>query len=40
MRCKILVDWSSNWIKIVDKLNNIVVDDFDYEYEIHYKSVW
>ncbi len=35
-----LVDWSSNWIKIVDKLNNIVVDDFDYEYEIHYKSVW
>lgn len=25
-----LVDWSSNWIKIVDKLNNIVIDDFDY----------
>ncbi len=30
-----LVDWSSNWIKIVDKLNNIVIDDFDYEYGIH-----
>lgn len=30
MRCKMLVDWSSNWIKIVDKLNNIVIDDFDY----------
>ncbi|MDE6471907.1 MAG: hypothetical protein K2L52_02645 [Clostridia bacterium] len=26
-----LVNWSNDWIKVVDELNNVVIDDFDYE---------
>ena len=25
-----LVNWSNDWIKVVDELNNVVIDDFDY----------
>lgn len=26
-----LVNWSNEWIKVVDELNAAVIDDFDYE---------
>ena len=26
-----LVNWSNDWIKVVDELNNAVIDDFDYK---------
>ena len=26
-----LVSWSNDWIKVVDELNNVVIDDFDYK---------
>lgn len=29
-----LAEWTSKWIKVVDKLNDIVMDDFDYEHGI------
>ena len=29
-----LTEWSSKWIKIVDKFNDIVIDDFDYKHGI------
>ncbi len=29
-----LAEWTSKWIKVFDKLNDIVIDDFDYEHGI------
>lgn len=29
-----LAKWTSKWIKVVDKLNDFVIDDFDYEHGI------
>ncbi len=26
-----LTEWTSKWIKVVDKLNDVVIDDFDYK---------
>ena len=30
-----LVNWSNDWIQVVDNLNDVVIDDFDYENGIH-----
>ncbi len=30
-----LAEWTSKWIKVFDKLNDVVIDDFDYEHGIH-----
>ena len=35
VRYKMLAEWTSKWIKVVDKLNDIVIDDFDYEHGIN-----
>jgi len=35
MRCIMLVNWSNDWIQVVDNLNDVVIDDFDYENGIH-----
>lgn len=26
-----LVNWSNDWIQVVDNLNDVVIDDFDYD---------
>ncbi len=31
-----LVNWSNDWIQIVDNLNDVVIDDFDYENAIRF----
>lgn len=31
MKCKMLAEWTSKWIKVLDKFNDIVIDDFDYK---------
>ena len=35
-----LVNWSNDWIQIVDNLNDVVIDDFDYENGIRFYQGW